>query len=94
MQNLQLRDATGKIQQVVFSRSAHKDASDRRERLAKITKFKQGLTEEQLSMLKDRQFVVVDQTKIYGVQTKEKPDSGRWGVDHIESNRRKELRAL
>jgi hypothetical protein len=45
-------------------------------------------------MLKDRQFVVVDQTKIYGVQTKEKPDSGRWGVDHIESNRRKELRAL
>jgi len=43
---MQLRDTSGKIERVIFSRSSHKDAEERRERLAKITSFKQGLTDE------------------------------------------------
>ena len=67
---MQLRDTSGKIERVIFNRSSHKDAEERRKRLSKITSFKQGLTNEQLQMLRDRQFVVMDQSKIYGNPSK------------------------
>lgn len=66
VQNLQLRDTSGKLERVIFHRSSHKDAEERRDKLNKITSFKQGLTNDQLQMLRDRQFVVMDQSKIYG----------------------------
>jgi hypothetical protein len=46
VQNLQLRDTSGKLERVIFHRSSHKDAEERREKLNKITSFKQGLTND------------------------------------------------
>jgi hypothetical protein len=60
----------------------------RRNRLAKVAEFKQGLTDEQLLKLRDRQFVVVDQAKVYGHQPNDLDQK------KIEAVKRNELRML
>jgi len=63
----------------------------RRNRLGKVAEFKQGITDEQLIKLRDRQFVIVDEAKVYGHQKRAAPETSK---DKGEAAKRRELRVL
>lgn len=95
VQNVQLRDPSGKLEKVIFSRSNHKNAEDRRERLSKVVEFKQGITDDQITMLKDRQFVVIEHHRLYGKRkTNKKNHDSELSKESLEQLKKKQLRTL
>lgn len=66
-QNLQIRDFNKKLQLRVFLRKFEENQQSKREKLGRLSRFKQSLTNDQVKLLQDRQFVIIDRNQMNNV---------------------------
>lgn len=86
---MQERDQQNRLLNLVFMRSQQQASlREKRDNFQKMQQFKQGISHEQIQVLKDRQFVIVDQAQLMGRNKKlqkkkeeRKSQSANSGID-------------
>ena len=64
-QHVQIKDEDMKLKNLAFYRAEMQNNSTmKREKLSKLNQFKLGISDQQIALLKDRQFVIVDKAKL------------------------------
>ena len=75
------------MKKVVFSRGLiDKSQAEKRRLLQKIKDFKQGFSTDEMQILKDRQFVIVDQAQMMRCKKRRKPQQVMEKMNNLELN--------
>ena len=76
------------MKKVVFSRGLiDKSQAEKRKLLQKIKSFKQSFSTDEMQILKDRQFVIVDQAQMMRCKKRRKPQQVQMEkMNHLELN--------